>query len=121
VLKLAARQQTQRRRFNERLAAVGTRRSHPEPFRCECGLIGCNATIKLTADEYAGVRAGDGRFVVLTAHAMPETETVVATQRGWAIVEKCCGPAKETGDGIALDHAAAAALGRASRATSGWR
>jgi hypothetical protein len=41
----------------------------------------------MTAPEYADVRTNAWRFAVLAAHVMLESEAVVATHRGWAIVE----------------------------------
>jgi hypothetical protein len=85
-----AQRQARRRRFNERLAALGGR----EPaatlvaFRCECGLIACSSAIKLTAGEYAAVRADPRWFAVVASHVIPEVEHVVATTREWVTIEK---------------------------------
>jgi hypothetical protein len=94
ALELMARSQARRRGFNERLAAIQGA-SSPDGlcvFQCECALVGCGATIKLTAGEYADVRADPRHFAVLAAHVVPDTETVVATRRGWVVVEKHAGP-----------------------------
>jgi len=88
ALELVAARQRQRRDFNQRLAAMETPHFEPTPFRCECGLIACGASVQLTGDEYAEVRADPRRFVVLAEHLMPEVDRVIARHRGWAIVEQ---------------------------------
>jgi hypothetical protein len=88
LIELVALRQAQRRRFNERLAALDQWAEGPLPLRCECALVGCAATLKLTPWEYASVRAHAARFVVLVDHVEPETDEVVGTQRGWAVIEK---------------------------------
>lgn len=87
LLKVAERQQ-QRRVFNQRLAAIEAPDHEPLPFRCECGLIACAATIKLTAAEYAELRSDPRHFALLAGHVMPETDRVVGRRRGWVIVEQ---------------------------------
>jgi hypothetical protein len=94
ALELVARRQAQRRDFNDRLAALDSA-EEATPFRCECGLIACAATIKLTTREYEALRAEPRHFAVLAAHALPEAERVVASRRGWAIVEKFPGACSE--------------------------
>ena len=94
ALELVAQRQVRRRGFNDRLAALGDF-GEATPYRCECGLVACGAAIKLTADEYADVRAHRRHFAVLAAHALPEAERVVDRHRGWVIVEKPPGPAAD--------------------------
>jgi hypothetical protein len=94
ALELVVRRQIQRRDFNDRLAALDAAAA-ATPCRCECGLIACGAAIRLTAREYADVRAEPRHFAVLADHALPDAERVVATHRGWAIVEKLPGSASE--------------------------
>jgi hypothetical protein len=94
ALDLVARRQSQRRGFNDRLAELDFS-EEATPFRCECGLIACGAVIKLTASEYAGVRSDPRQFAVLAEHALPDAERVVASRRGWAIVEKFPGSGSE--------------------------
>ena len=90
VLELVALRQLRRRAFNERLSHLDDELSDEQArlFRCECGLIGCAATIKLSAEEYAAVRAQPRQFVVCVDHVIAEAEHVVATRRGHAVVEK---------------------------------
>jgi hypothetical protein len=94
ALDLVAQRQARRRGFNDRLAVMDFSEA-ATPFRCECGLIACGAVIKLTASEYAGVRADPRQFAVLAEHALPDAERVVASRRGWAIVEKFPGSGSE--------------------------
>jgi hypothetical protein len=117
ALQLVALRQAQRRLFNERLAALDGTVSADEAtrFRCECGLVACGTTIKLTADEYAEVRSEPRRFAVLAGHAMPEAERIVASRRGWVIVESLLSFAR---DGNAQRNNGAVTTGRDSGA--GW-
>jgi hypothetical protein len=78
-------------------------------YRCECGLVACGTTIKLTGLDYVGVRANPRRFVVFTEHAILEAEDVVATRGAWAIIEKVPGPAA---DFAAATHTPSAAVER---------
>jgi hypothetical protein len=94
ALELVAQRQARRRGFNERLEVLDSSED-ATLFRCECGLIACGAVIKLTASEYAGVRADPRQFAVLAGHALPDAERVVASRRGWAIVEKFPGSASD--------------------------
>ena len=109
AFELVAQRQARRRAFNARLAAHGTDDS-ATPFRCECGLVACGASIQLDAEEYVSVRSDPLRFVVLAEHAMEDTERVIASRRGWAIVEKFPGVGSEVALRAAL---AAASPGRA--------
>jgi hypothetical protein len=90
VLELVAIRQARRRAFNERLSLLDDGRAGDQAllFRCECGLIGCAATIKLSAEDYAGVRADPRQFAVHGDHVIPEAEHVVNTRHSHAIVQK---------------------------------
>src|SRR5829696_4415430 len=90
ALELVASRQHQRRAFNQRLAALDAAEPHGEttPFRCECGLIACGATIRLTAGEYTELRADARHFAVLAQHAVADAGRVVERRRGWARVEQ---------------------------------
>jgi hypothetical protein len=108
ALTLIAFRQARRRTFNERLAAM---EFAPEAmlYRCECGLVACGTTIKLTGLDYMGLRANPLRFAVFAEHAIPEAETVVTTRGVWAIIEKVPGPAA---DFSVLTHTPSAAVER---------
>src|SRR2546421_11684457 len=60
----------------------------PASFRCECARLGCNALVELTIGEYEQVRAHPRRFLVATAHQLPDVETVVDERSGYLVVEK---------------------------------
>jgi hypothetical protein len=90
ALELVAERQARRRRFNERLAALDPE-ADVARFRCECGLIACGMAIRLSADEYAEVRANERRFAVVAEHVMPEADQVVASGAGWVTIEKPAG------------------------------
>ncbi|MBA2347676.1 MAG: hypothetical protein H0V81_05205 [Solirubrobacterales bacterium] len=58
------------------------------PFRCECGVLGCNRLIELTLPEYESVRAHAARFTLLDGHEIPETEHIVHRTDRHVVVEK---------------------------------
>jgi hypothetical protein len=90
VLELVAMRQARRRAFNERLSLLDDSLASHQAllYRCECGLIGCAATIKLSAEDYAAMRAEPRQFAVHADHVIPEAEHVVETRRGHVIVHK---------------------------------
>lgn len=57
-------------------------------YVCECADPGCADTLRLTAAEYAAVRAGEGQFVVAPGHVVPELEEIVAAAADHVVVEK---------------------------------
>ena len=77
--------QARRRHFNARLARLDPEAEVPR-FRCECGLIGCDMALRLTAGQYAQVRADTRQFAVHTEHVLPETDRVVETHPGWVTI-----------------------------------
>jgi hypothetical protein len=91
ALELVAQRQARRRAFNERLARVG-----PPPdevlIRCECGLIGCGAALRLQPAEYEELRAHRRRFAALASHVIPEAEAVVSSHGTWVTIEKPVDP-----------------------------
>jgi hypothetical protein len=88
VLELVALRQARRRAFNERLSRLDVALDPDAAllFRCECGLIGCAATIKLRAEDYAALRAEPRQLAVHVDHVIHEAEDVVETRRSHAIV-----------------------------------
>ncbi|MFZ0089901.1 MAG: hypothetical protein WAL63_10365 [Solirubrobacteraceae bacterium] len=60
----------------------------PIGFRCECAQVGCNMLLALTPRDYARVRSGPRRFVMLRGHELPAVERVVETLGEIVIVEK---------------------------------
>lgn len=78
------------RKVNESLRA-GKRLAAADrlfPFRCECGVLGCNRLLELTIPEYEAVRAEAIRFALLDGHEVPEAENVVQRNERFVVVEK---------------------------------
>jgi hypothetical protein len=60
------------------------------PFLCECPLPGCLQIVRLTLDEYSGVRANPRYFLTVPGHEQAERPLgrVVSRQDGYVVVEK---------------------------------
>ncbi len=58
------------------------------PFRCECGVLGCNRLLELTLGEYEVVRAHATHFFLIDGHEIPEAERVVERRPRYTVVEK---------------------------------
>jgi hypothetical protein len=91
ALELVAQRQARRRAFNERLARVGLGLDDVL-IRCECGLIGCGATLRLHPDEYEALRAHPRWFAALADHVIPEAEEVLSSHGTWVTIEKPSDP-----------------------------
>ncbi len=78
------------RKVNESLRAGKVLADAAErfPFRCECGVLGCNMLVELTLPEYEEVRRFPTRFFMVDGHQMPETEHVVARTDRYIVAEK---------------------------------
>jgi hypothetical protein len=72
------------RTLNEAMRAPTGRRL---VFRCECGQIGCNKLIGLSAGEYENVRAHPRRFAILPGHEVHEIEAPVERHAAYVVVE----------------------------------
>jgi len=66
----------------------GTRGAGAAVFVCECGKLGCNATVELTIAEYEEVRSGFERFLVIPGHQLEEIEEVVERYDDYLVVAK---------------------------------
>ena len=78
------------RKVNETLRA-GKRIASADqlfPFRCECGVLGCNKLMELTIPEYEAVRASPTHFAILDGHEIPATEHIVLRHERYVVVEK---------------------------------
>lgn len=78
------------RSLNEKLRA-GTAANDPDhlfPFRCECGVLGCNQLLELTVPEYEAIRSSPVRFFLIDGHEIPEAERVVERRPRYTVVEK---------------------------------
>ncbi len=68
------------------------------PFRCECGVLGCNQLVELTLPEYEAVRVSATHFFLVDGHEIIETEDVVERRERYSVVEK-----KSVGAQVARD------------------
>ena len=75
------------RRVNEAIER-GTRGTGTAIFVCECGILGCSATVELAIHEYEAVRSGFERFLVLPGHEIEEIEDVVERHGSYFVVAK---------------------------------
>ena len=57
------------------------------PYLCECGLLGCNTLIELTAGDYERARSDPRWFAVLPGHEIADVQTVVARGDLHCVVE----------------------------------
>jgi hypothetical protein len=57
-------------------------------FRCECARMSCNATVKMTAEEYEDVRDNPRRFLLREGHDRAGLEVVVERHPAYVVVEK---------------------------------
>ncbi len=75
------------RRVNEAIER-GARATGTAVFVCECGKLGCSATVELAIEEYESVRSGFERFLVLPGHEIEEIEDVVECHETYLVVAK---------------------------------
>jgi|SRR5829696_838290 len=78
------------RQANERAKDWEERHSEDEVelYFCECGKPDCHEKVNLREADYERVRSDSRRFVVVPSHEMPDVETVIEQNDGWAIIEK---------------------------------
>jgi hypothetical protein len=57
-------------------------------FLCECGNPACAEGLELTAVALKQLHSGNGLFVVLPGHEIPDVESVVDRSNGYLIVRK---------------------------------
>jgi hypothetical protein len=72
------------RGLNEAMRAPAGRRL---VFRCECGRIGCNELIGLSAGEYETVRAHPRRFAIVPGHEVDQIDYPVEHHETYVVVE----------------------------------
>jgi hypothetical protein len=75
------------RRVNEAIER-GTQGTGRAVFVCECGYLGCSATVQLAISEYEAVRSGFERFLIVPGHQIEEIEDVVEHHDGYLVVAK---------------------------------
>ena len=94
-LERTARNESLLREVNERIeelsADAEAQGIAPEgliEFHCECGREDCTERVRLTVEEYQGVRADNDRFAVVPGHETPEMEVVVEVAERFVVVDK---------------------------------
>jgi hypothetical protein len=94
-LERRARNEDLFRQVNDRIEELSTEAEAqgiaPEgliEFHCECGREGCSERVRLTVEEYQGVRADNDRFALVPGHETPEMEVVVAVEDRFVVVDK---------------------------------
>jgi hypothetical protein len=90
----AAAAEVNGRRVNEAIER-GTREADTAVFVCECGNLGCNATVELAIGAYEAVRSGFDRFLVVPGHELEGIEEVVERHSSYLVVAKRDGEAVE--------------------------
>jgi predicted ThiF/HesA family dinucleotide-utilizing enzyme len=88
----AASAEVNGRRVNEAIER-GTEAAQGAVFVCECGNLGCTATVELTIAEYEMVRSSFDRFLVIPGHEIESVEDVVERHGGYLVVVKRDGQA----------------------------
>ena len=94
------------RQINDKIENVANEHgsdSHVYEFLCECSDPGCSERVRITLDEYRGVREKGERFLVVKGRVVNEIERVVQSAEDHAVIEKH-GPAGRVA--IELDNAA---------------
>jgi hypothetical protein len=83
----AAAAEVNGRQVNEAIER-GTKEAGAAVFVCECGKLGCTATVELTISEYEEVRSGFERFLVIPGHELEEIEDVIERHEEYLVVAK---------------------------------
>lgn len=78
------------RTANERAKAWDERHSDTgvASYFCECAQPECRKKVRLRQADYERVRSDSRRFVIVPGHELPDVETVIEQNEGWAIIEK---------------------------------
>jgi hypothetical protein len=77
------------RNVNEQIAAAADRfEIESAEFYCECHDPACSERVIVPLEDYERVRSKPTRFLHVEGHVEDEFESVVATRRRYAIVEK---------------------------------
>jgi hypothetical protein len=82
------------REINERTRSLQQRFGPEDPttsyeeFLCECGDQLCVERVKLTVEEYEGIRADSTQFVVRPGHSIQRIEHVVTKNDRYVVVVK---------------------------------
>ena len=86
-----ARNEAMFREANERAKRWEERHgpdSEVELYFCECANPDCLEKVGLGKADYERIRSDPRQFVIASGHELPEVETVIEQNEGWAIIEK---------------------------------
>lgn len=83
----AAAAEVNGRRVNEAIER-GAQGTGTAVFVCECGNLGCSATVELAIADYERVRSGFERFLVVPGHELEGIEEVVERHGSYLVVAK---------------------------------
>jgi len=95
-----ARNEAMFREANERAKVWEERHrldSEVELYFCECAKPECLEKVSLREADYERVRSDPRRFVIVPGHELPDVETVIERNEGWAIIEKAPEVARTVG------------------------
>src|SRR3954454_7586882 len=80
------------RDINEEIETIafrlGNDDDHVYEFLCECANVDCDHRLRLSLDDYEGVRTNPVWFLVAPGHALPEIEDIVDRRGNYDVVEK---------------------------------
>lgn len=82
----AAATEVNGRRVNEAIER-GTA-DGPPVFVCECGYVGCSATVRLSIEAYEEVRSDFDRFLLVPGHEIQDVDRVVERHPDYLVVVK---------------------------------
>lgn len=85
-----ARNEAMFRVANERMADWEEQHTESpvESYFCECANTECREHVDLRKADYERVRSDSRRFAIVPGHELPDVETVIEQNDGWAIIEK---------------------------------
>jgi hypothetical protein len=87
LIQRAANAEANGRRINEAIERGGGA-AVSAVFVCECGYVGCNATVELSIDDYEAVRTDFDRFLVVPGHEIDEVDEVLERHQRHLVVVK---------------------------------
>jgi hypothetical protein len=87
-----------KRRVNEAIEK-GRHDDSDGAYVCECGHLGCNAILHLSARQYRMVRTGFDRFLIARGHEFPQVDEIDETHGAYAVAVKREGSGQLEDDG----------------------
>ena len=87
------------RNVNERIKALqhsfAVAEQEPLQMICECDRLDCMERVAVGVEAYELIRSHPDQFVVSTGHEDPDVEEVVSVAKGYTVVRKKEGDARE--------------------------